>query len=805
MSAAETHHNTFRFRYLSFEAKKMYRKMEASVLRLDRLKNQKRFLFNCRDEKVIPHTLTIPLKMDAGPFPDVYTLILKDRIEFCKQEIEQAAMTKRQDYNNLKYYVDRDLLKNMSDFAHDLSRSKRGHHQRSLDRKIINLCNNSVWNQFSNPENTVNISSHTLSEHESTVLGLGLSFNLEPVKNDTLNLLSTMEKYIFRHKNLISEPDFFRGLVSPIAQSFKNEIHLLPKRFQTAFEDLCNNRSIKILPADKGGKTVVLNTDQYLEKAFDILSDDITYEKLNKNPIKTLNANIRREIKRNLSDVDLQNRFLRDNCSLPYFYGLPKIHKEGYPLRPVISNVGAATRPLAGWLAEILSKSLGTFSCAHLKNNFDFKNKLNEFARENSISSLRMVSFDIKALYTNVPTDEVLRFIESKIDENKIEIPVPKNNFMNLIRLCINNNNFEFENNFYRQKFGIAMGSPLSPVLANLYMEFFESTLLPTLAVQPKLWLRYVDDIFALIDLDMDHNDVLNNLNILSPTIKFTCELEVDGKLPFLDCLVVNHSSCFRFDIYRKPTYAGSHLHYFSWHPESVKRSVIFSFMLRAYRICDHIYLDNEINKLYAIFKKLGYPKHFVDKVHRDVRRKHFASETTVDSVTNEHSGKAHISVPYNAYTKSIIKPILAKSNCTLHYKASNTLRSNLVKTKPKLVNDDVGVYSIPCQDCNKSYIGQTGRSVSERIKEHKYALRSNNFSNALAQHSFDGHAIGWADAHLLFKSRDREKRLIIESLVIDIVPNFNNTKGTHSVDKPTKELILNDLPKLKDKILPNS
>ena len=218
-------------------------------------------------------------------------------------------------------------------------------------------------------------------------------------------------------------------------------------------------------------------------------------------------------------------------------------------------------RGLAGWLAGSLSPYLGKFSPAHLTNSLDFKEKLQNFSRHHSLNGFRMLSLDVTALFTSVPLEDVLSFIKMKIESGRVAPPVPTQEFLELIRLCVENNVFEFNGEYYRQKFGVAMGSPLSPVLAGLYMEYFESELLSGLQSQPTLWLRYVDDVFALWPEDQNFDGFLGELNSLSPSIEFTAEWEVEGKLPFLDVIVNRFNSGFMFDIYRKPTHSHQYLH----------------------------------------------------------------------------------------------------------------------------------------------------------------------------------------------------------------------------------------------------
>ena len=159
------------------------------------------------------------------------------------------------------------------------------------------------------------------------------------------------------------------------------------------------------------------------------------------------------------------------------------------------------------------------------------------------------------------------------------------------------------------------MGSPLSPVLANLYMEYFEVELLPTLSLRPIMWARYVDDIFAIWPHDRaEFPAFLDALNALSPSIKFKVEWETDGVLPFLDANVHRSADRYTFSVYRKPMHSGMYVHFFSYHPLSVKKSVVSSLFLRALRICDPEHLDAELAHLRTSFSRLAYPKHVLDK-----------------------------------------------------------------------------------------------------------------------------------------------------------------------------------------------
>ena len=183
--------------------------------------------------------------------------------------------------------------------------------------------------------------------------------------------------------------------------------------------------------------------------------------------------------------------------SVPYFYCTPKIHKPGCPLRPIVATCGSPQNNLAIWLTEILSQYLGKFSNAHLQHSYQFIQRVKE---NGWVDGVTMVSLDVKALFTNVPLEYVLSKLQEEYDLGNISFPIPIEQFFSLIRLCVSSTIFLFDNQGFAQKEGVAMGSPLSPVLANLCMEFVEKEILSRCdpEIKPVMWVRYVDDIFIL-------------------------------------------------------------------------------------------------------------------------------------------------------------------------------------------------------------------------------------------------------------------------------------------------------------------
>ena len=149
-----------------------------------------------------------------------------------------------------------------------------------------------------------------------------------------------------------------------------------------------------------------------------------------------------------------------------------------------------------------------------------------------------MVSFDVRSLFTNVPIDEaivVIREMLNKDDTLEDRTSSSVDTITELLSLSLKSTYFCYDGEFYNQKEGAAMGSPVSAVVANLYMIFLETLALTSSLIRPKIWKRYVDDVFCIVKKGME-KELLDHLNSLRDCIQFITEIEKEGCLPFLDC-----------------------------------------------------------------------------------------------------------------------------------------------------------------------------------------------------------------------------------------------------------------------------
>ena len=146
--------------------------------------------------------------------------------------------------------------------------------------------------------------------------------------------------------------------------------------------------------------------------------------------------------------------------TIPMSRCLPKIHKEGVPLIPIVNTIGSPTYELAKYVAKILSPLVGNTE-SFIKDSSEFV----KLIKTEKIEPDDMIlSFDVVYLFMKIPLNEAIQVIKEANDLNTTM----------LAEVCLRSTFFSFQGEFYEQTTGVAMGSPLSPIVANLFMEKFE-------------------------------------------------------------------------------------------------------------------------------------------------------------------------------------------------------------------------------------------------------------------------------------------------------------------------------------------
>ena len=199
-------------------------------------------------------------------------------------------------------------------------------------------------------------------------------------------------------------------------------------------------------------------------------------------------------------------------------------------------------------------------------------------------------SYDVSALFTSVPVDPSLNIMKDLLEKDhtlKERTAMAVSDIIHLLKFYVKNTYFSFQDQFYEQVEGAAMGSPVSPIVANLYMEFLEQKALSTSPNPPRSWCRFVDDTFV-IHKEVNKQGFLQHINSVDPAIKFTAEdNKEDGSNPFLDTIVKPEGNgTLSITVHRKPTHSDQCLQWDSHHHISAKFGVIHTLLHRPSTVC---------------------------------------------------------------------------------------------------------------------------------------------------------------------------------------------------------------------------
>ena len=369
----------------------------------------------------------------------------------------------------------------------------------------------------------INLSSRPLNDAEVSLLEKGLNFAVTPTTIPATEIVAKVETAI---RTLDSEQaDTIRRTVNSVLQKAEPPKPNITKEMHEAlnYGNLKKDDSIMTLPADKGRASVVLDTNTYHEKMKTLIETG-PYQLLNKDPTDRLSRKLAEKLlslKRSghLSET-VYNKIRPQHKQPPRIYGQPKIHKPNVPLRPIVSCINTFAYDLSAHLADILSSLTGKSEYA-VSNSTHFVNTINhERIQEKEI----MVSFDIESLFTNVPIEDAIKATLHKL-ENDPGLADRTNltpaQIADLLNFVLRSTYFQYNGPIYEQKDGAAMGSPVSAVIANIFMEDFEEHAIANAIYKPKIWKRYVDDTFTILDRDQV-DGFLQHLNNQQTTIRFT-------------------------------------------------------------------------------------------------------------------------------------------------------------------------------------------------------------------------------------------------------------------------------------------
>lgn len=419
----------------------------------------------------------------------------------------------------------------------------------------------------------------------------------------------------------------------------KNERPNLTKLENKALKDLAENPDIVIKKADKDGALVVLKTSSYIAMGEKHLKDKETYIELN-NPEEAL-ATVQRESimlvnrfftldrpgkegrKRRSFSAGQRDALLEHKPIIPHWYVLPKTHKPldpstgSWPGRPVLSGCSSPTRPVDRLLTTYLTPLLDLLP-ERLQDTTSFLQKMENVRRYPEGAFL--FSFDIVSLYPSIPQEEAafvvanfyeqnFSYVEERLYQDYNMAAPPPYLIKEGIDHVLTGTLLRFNNSFYRQGKGTAIGASVSVAVAEIFVHASIETKRKKLVKQPEIFYRYIDDIFGIfVGTEAELQAYHEGLNNIHPDLQFTLEYSRE-KLPFLDTLVYfDGEGCPQTTVYYKPSNTHQYLHFMSNHHPNLMKSLPFSQALRIKRIVsEEPRLKQALQEMTGFFKARGY------------------------------------------------------------------------------------------------------------------------------------------------------------------------------------------------------
>lgn len=628
-------------------------------------------------------------------------------------------------HSNLTFYLSPVEFDAFDYCVRDWVSNKLATKQLKLDRKLSRLFNSQTPTNSTNNDSTA---VHTFAPRTMFLCNDGL------FDNEEIQFLNKGLKYVPKgHMDkgqvheLAVDLELIEGLSAEtkrqcavsVASQLRKSLHR-PSPLLKSIKDKVTENNLIIVGSDKGSSTVVMNTDAYISKCEDfILTNGGVL--LNKNPVRD-HAKLTRTTIENCQEF-FKNKTDRDlakvmNPRTPLFYGLPKLHKQGHPMRPITSGIGSATSKIAVKLNKEIRRVTGFQAKFSIKNSIELVEKTKSLELT---EGSKLISFDVVSLFTSVPTGDCLELYDALFKRSGIS-PILHQEMFNLLSVCFKQNFFKFNNKFYKME-GLPMGSPLSPLSAEVFMDNLECLISrnPLYKKHVKSWMRYVDDILVVWEGSLEELGTFERfMNTLHQNIKFTTEIG-DKEINFLDLNLKVVGNRLQYSIYRKPTATDTLIPADSQHPWSQKMSGFHWLVSRLLKVP---LSQEDYEKERAVIKLLasrnGYDPAVIDKIIYKKKRRATIDEVYNDS-TSEVTGRKWCSLTYTGPEAEKLGGLIRNEGFQVAYKPPMNLKKMLSRPKDKIPTlEKSGVYSITCGSCPATYVGKTGRSLAVRINEHK-------------------------------------------------------------------------------------
>jgi predicted GIY-YIG superfamily endonuclease len=805
---------------------KEVRKLENFIKKLIKTKCDEEFLRICLIYHLIPNFVRFKLWNTRYMKHNIYYQHQRKYLQLeyyqksrhsLKQQLELEVLLKsmKNKINAIEYEL-------LNKHFNKLKQNKKAEIRLTHKTKIEKLSKGDVKLDSINSKKVVyNISSRPLTDDEESILSKGLQFCIETKIKNTIEFKTEIEMMAFSILKQLYKPDetslnscltecIHRAADQSLKINKNKKIINVNKNELIALKSLLKDQNIVIMKADKGSACVIMDKEHYKSKVGELLSTGTSFKKIDDfdergkaNTIEHVVKKMENKLDHRLNELKKAKKLSQDDydyvrctgsrCSV--LFCNPKVHKEGMPLRPIISTANSYNYKLAKFLTKLVEDARPKPK-SYVKDSFSFARLIQ---LQKPVANDVMISLDVESLFTNVPVYEAIELAikiitdKKKIDKNYTKLTAK--DLRNLFQLAVTNTPFRFYNKLYMQIDGVSMGSPLAPILADVFMTYIEQRIDEyEHSDKIKLYLRYVDDTFIIFNgKENDAQQLVEFVNKLHTKLKFTYEIENNFESPFLDVKVIKQRTKFETTVFRKKTHTGQLLHWQSCQAKKYKIGLIKTLTFRALSICSSKQLlEEQCELIETTMIHNGYP---VNLVRRKIKNTIEQYQKNASTTKNKSKIGKQLFIPLTYYgdetiimsnkIKDMIKSLFPTIEVIFGYKKGLTLGKLFTKNFKGKDPMEIGViYKLTCSACDQVYIGQTKLNVNERMKQHKEGLYKPETSRA-ADHMINNknHVIEFSKPEIIGRDIHRKRREIKET--------FLSLQHQHSYNKISHELMI--------------
>lgn len=401
------------------------------------------------------------------------------------------------------------------------------------------------------------------------------------------------------------------------------------------YNKLLHDENTLVILADKNLGYAVVTKSWYLERCLEHLNST-SYTKITeeyhagvegKTTVKYLvdcltNLVMEYEAQLGADEIKWVLQKPKDEWQPMRFYITAKVHKKPIKGRPIVPSMTWLTFHLSEWLANQLNPLLKHAEWV-LKDSYDLLSALAQINESALPHTIRVASADVEALYPNMDINTGLQLVRDFIEDLDWQNSHKRDFLIKAMQFVLTKGYISFNGEIYQQTNGAAMGSPMIPPYANIFMYQLEKNAVYTYKDSGKLLLykRFIDDVF-IITKDSDVAELQNELNSLHPAIKLTWS-PLAKYCNFLDVNVSIKNGKLHTSVYQKQLNTYAYLPFHSYHTIAQKRGFVKGEAVRYARICTSEADFKLMVKLFTIrLQRRGYPLAFIQKSLGQVQHK---------------------------------------------------------------------------------------------------------------------------------------------------------------------------------------